>query len=147
MKKTILIFILFACIHHVFAGCTITCRAHYLTKVYHPPTYYKGDILGQMILTEGYSEDVWSNTYTLNINFFSGFELNESIEQEKFTNNSIYAFINWENGGHTLIEIQKWKTNLQHITEEEVEYDNATGVKISKLTGNDFENRYWELFL
>jgi hypothetical protein len=147
MKKLILVFIFVSCISYVFAGCKINCNAHYLAKVYHPPTYYEGSTIGRILLTAGYYEDVWSETYHLTINFYSGYEINEEVNKEGYSNNSIYALINWNNGGHTLITIQKWTTNLKYITKEEVEYDNAIGTKISKLTGYDFENRYWELFL
>jgi len=55
------------------------------------------------------------------------------------------ALVSWNNGGHSLIIIKDWTTNLKYMTEKEVKYT-SEGEKINLITGYDLENRFWEFY-
>jgi len=122
------------------------CKARYYYQKYNEPVYYEGNTVGKVLIRNGYYEKVWSNTYTLNVKFFSGFELNEYFNKQSFNANSIVALVSWDNGGHSLIIIKDWTTNLKYMTEREVKYT-SKGEKIDLITGYDLENRFWEFYL
>jgi len=143
--KIILIITLLIFCNYSFAMTEILCKARYFYQRYNEPVYYEGSTIGKIPIRKGYYENVWSNTYTLNVKFFSGFELNEYYNQQSFNNNSIVALVSWNNGGHSLIIIKDWTTNLKYMTEKEVKYT-SEGEKINLITGYDLENRFWEFY-
>jgi hypothetical protein len=137
---------------NLFAATQILCKARYLYKVYHPatpPSYYEGKITGKIPIpgtgTDAYYEKKWSNNYTLNIMFFSGYELNELLNEDAFNDNSIIAAIEWNNGGYSTIIIKGYKTDLKSMTIKGIKYD-KDGEIISKMTGYDEEGRFWEIY-
>ena len=144
LRKILLIIFLLYC-YDSFAYTEILCRARYLYQRYNEPVYYKGSTIGNVLIRNGSYENVWSNTYNLNVKFFSGFELNESLNKQAFQDNSIIALVNWDNGGRSLIIIETWTTKLKYLTEIEIKY-NSDGVRISYITGYDTENRFWEFY-
>lgn len=157
MKKYLLFFFLLLIpTIHVFGECTLLCSIRYVKKVYHPPiadSYVEGSIIGRVQISgtgrEGYYENTWSNTYTINVKFYSGFELNELYGQTGLDDNSIVAMVNWDNGGTSFILINKnkWITKLKYVNEKEIKYDNATGERIPKMDGYDKDGIYWEINL
>jgi hypothetical protein len=152
MKKIlIVIIILLFSFSNSIGGCIINCKARYLYQVYHPaigPSYV-GTPMGKIPLFESardaYYEKVWSNTYYLQIKFFSGYELNEAGNKSTFYYKSIIAIVDWDDGGHSVITLEKWTTNLKYVTEEEIRYNNITGEKIIEVFGYDKANYYWEI--
>jgi len=81
--KIILIITLLIFCNYSFAMTEILCKARYFYQRYNEPVYYEGSTIGKIPIRKGYYENVWSNTYTLNVKFFSGFELNEYYNQKK----------------------------------------------------------------
>jgi hypothetical protein len=137
---------------NIYAGTEIFCKARYLYQIYHPPVppaYYEGNIIGRIPIAgtgqDAYYENVWSNTYTLNVKFFSGYELNEYYNQNSYNDNAIIAIVSWDDGGYSVITIENWVTNLKSITEEEIKYS-SNGERISSMIGYDKEGRYWEFY-
>lgn len=156
MKKYLLFIFLLIPSIQVFGECTIHCSIRYVKKIYHPPipdSYVEGNIIGRQQLfgtgRDGYYENVWSNTYTINVKFYSGYELNELYGQTGLDDNSIVAMVNWDNGGTSFILINKnkWITKLKYVNEKEIKYDNATGERITKMDGYDKDGIYWEIYL
>lgn len=152
MKRVIITIAFLSILCNVYSACIIACKARYRYEVYHPPvspSSFEGP-LGSVTLVgtgaDGYYEKKWSNTYYLNIWFFSGFELNESSHQKTFSNNSIIAIVDWSNGGHSVITLDYWTTNMQYISEDEVTINSRTGDRISKVSGYDKEKQFWEIF-
>ncbi|MDX9932171.1 MAG: hypothetical protein RB294_06270 [Bacteroidales bacterium] len=151
MKKVILFLFLSVIFTRSIASCVIFCKACYQYQVYHPavpPSYFEGPMGTLQIVGTGadaYYEKVWSNVYNLNIRFYSGYELNESSGSILFNPISIIAIVDWANGGHSVITISNWITNLKYITKNEVLFDNSTGAKIQKIVGYDKEFNYWEI--
>lgn len=136
----------------VYGGCVISCQARYIYEIYHeptPPAYFYGPLGGVTFAgtgTDGYYEKKWSNWYTLNIEFYSGYELDEASGYNNFNDNSIIAIMNWRDGGHSVITLEKWYTQMKYITKEEVMYDNNSGQRISVLNGYDKKKYYWEIY-
>ena len=150
MKKILLLFFL-TIYSSAFASTQIFCRARYLSEIYHPPVppeYYYGSEIGSIPIagtgSDGYYEKVWSNTFSLNLNFFSGYELNEYFNDNSFNDNSIVALVKWTNGGRSFITIESWTTGLKNITEDELKFT-STGERIYNITGYDDDGRYWEI--
>lgn len=150
MKISHLIFILFT-FYNSYSAEKITCTARYSYEVYHEPQPDKivsSGMLGSRTRygtgTDGYYEKVWSNTYTLNIVFASGQELNEALNTDVYKNQSIIAIVEWNNGGVSIIEINEWTTHKE-ITKESF-YDQY-GNKIQKMTGYDQKGRFWQIYL
>jgi hypothetical protein len=153
--KGIIFFLLFFVSFFIAAGeCTITCKARYLHRVFHPPVppaYTESKTLGRFPLagtgSDGYYENVWSNTYILNVQFYSGLEFKaSSVLYSNFEDNAIVALVKWNDGGSSLIVIENWTTKLKTINQKEVMYDDKTGKKIPKITGYDKEGRFWEFY-
>jgi hypothetical protein len=151
MKKNCVFVFLMLFFFTSFARCTISCNARYLHKVYHPATPNAqgyGSQIGTYTIfgtgTDAYYETVWSDRYTLNVEFYSGYELNEAAGETLFNEHSIIAIIKWRNGGYSVVAIKKWITNLKYVTEEEITLNNSTGEKIEQINGYDKEERYWE---
>ena len=145
LKQIICTFIVLININ-AYAGTEIFCNVRYLSVVYHEPSYYEGGTIGRVpIAGSEYSEKVWSNTYKINVKFFSGYELNEHFNNDSFNDNAIVALVNWENGGYTYIIIKGWRTNLKYMTEDEIKY-NTEGERITYMTGYDNEERNWEFY-
>src|SRR4051812_46343851 len=120
MNRSLLLisFLLLSILTH--AECTILCRVKYYHKIYHeatPNATMKTETLGtQPIFGTGrdaYYEDVWSNTYTLNVSFYSGYEFNDT----RFEINDIIAIVKWNGGGYSTIKIEGWSTDTKYITE------------------------------
>jgi hypothetical protein len=156
MKKYLLFIFLLIPSIHVFGECTILCSIRYVKKVYHPPipiSYYESQTTGRVPLfgtgRDAYYESVWSNTYSINVKFYSGYELNEIYGQTGLDDNSIVAMVNWDNGGTSFILINKnkWVTKLKYVNEKEIRYDNATGERNVKMEGYDKDGIYWEINL
>jgi hypothetical protein len=154
MKKNLLLIFLLILSVQIFGECKLTCSIRYIKKIYHPPVpiaYYEGSLVGRQPLfgsgRDGYYENVWSNTYTINVKFYSGYELNELYGQTGLDDNSIVAMVNWNNGGTSFILINKWVTKLKYINEKEIKYDNATEERITKMDGYDKDGIYWEINL
>jgi hypothetical protein len=154
MKKYLFFIFLFISSIQIFGECTLLCNIRYFKRVYHPPipdSYVETKTLGRQKIfgtgKEGYYENTWSNTYTINVKFYSGYELNELYEQSGLDNNSIVAMVNWDNGGTSIILINKWITKLKYIDEKEIKYNNATGERITKIDGYDKDGIYWEINL
>lgn len=131
----------------------IYCSARYQYEVYHPavpPSYYEGPTIGKVPIAgtgrNAYYEKVWSNTYTFNISFFSGYELNEYYGKTAYNANSIIAFINWPGGGTEFVIIKGWYTTLKYMTENEMKYS-GTGEPIYSYAGYDSQNRLWKISL
>ena len=136
----------------VSAGVEIFCQTRYLYQVYHPPVepqYWEGSVLGRVPIAgtgrDGYYEDVWSSLYSINVNFFSGFEVNEYYNSIQYDNNAIIAVVKWQNGGRSVVEIENWYTNQKYLTEDEIKYS-SNGQRIYEMNGFDKEGRYWEFY-
>lgn len=135
-----------------FSGTEFVCKVRYFHKIYHPavaPATGYGSEIGTYTIpgtgSDAWYEDVWSNTYTLKVKFFSGYELNDHYNNSAFNDNAIVALVTWDNGGYTFIVIKGWTTSLQVMTEAEVKY-NTKGERISYMTGYDNEKRFWEFY-
>jgi|JI10StandDraft_1071094.scaffolds.fasta_scaffold1016466_1 hypothetical protein len=133
------------------AAVEIFCSARYQYQIYHPeepPAYYEGPTIGKVPIAgtgrKAYYETVWSNTYSFNISFYSGYELNEYYGKTAYNANSIIAFINWPSGGTEFVIIKDWYTSLKYMTENEIKYT-TTGERIYDLIGYDSENRLWQI--
>ncbi len=134
------------------ASTVITCRVRYQQEVYvppKPPAYYRGNIIGSVPIPgsgrDGYYKQEWSNTFTIDVKFFSGYELNEHYNRRLYDDKSIIARVNRRSGGYSEIVIKGWFTNLKYLTEEEIRY-NSRGQRISYMTGYDKEGRLWEFY-
>jgi hypothetical protein len=154
MKKYLLLIFLLILSVHVFGECTLLCSIRYVKKVYHPPitdSYVEGNIIGRQQLfgsgRDSYYENVWSPTYTINLKFYSGYELNELYGQTGLDDKSIVAMVKWDNGGTSFIIINKWVTGMRYINEKEIKFNNATGERIAKIDGYDKDGAYWEIYL
>jgi len=133
------------------AAVEIFCSARYQYEIYHPeepPAYYEGPTIGKVPIAgtgrKAYYEKVWSNSYSLNIQFYSGYELNEYYGKSRYKETSIIAFVNWPNGGSAFIIISRWTTNLKYITEKEIKYA-SNGDRLHNLSGYDNKNRLWQI--
>lgn len=81
MKSLILFFTLFFISAIVEAKYTQTCDVKYKT------------------------EDGWSKTYTVDVTFLTGFELNDATKSYNYNTYSVYAVIFWGQDKATVIEI------------------------------------------
>jgi len=153
MRKLLFLIYLILVTLQSFGECTICCKIRYLSNIYHPAvseSYYEGSIVGRVPIagtgSAAYYQKAWSNTYTMNIKFYSGYELNEKYGNSGLDDKSIVAMINWSNGGTSFVLINKWTSTLKYINEKEVKYYNATGESIPKIDGYDKDGRYWEIY-
>ena len=127
-----------------FAYCIIKCDVRYLTVQQGGVTIesqgkYGLDVFGQRLTTYD-----WSNTYTVNVIFYSGSEANQLGYY--YSENAIIALIRWSDGGYTVIQIQRWTTQLEVITEQELSYD-TYGNKIEDISGIDTHETQWAIHL
>lgn len=146
----VLIFVLFS--NLLVGGTEIHCKTRYYYKKYHkpiPPAYSETQTLGRHPIAgtgrKGYYENKWSNTYSLNVKFYSGYELNKFYNSSSYNNNSIVAIVSWTNGGQSFIVMKRWFTNLKVMTENEIKF-NTNGERVRKMTGYDSKNRLWEFY-
>lgn len=124
-----------------FAECVITCTAKYWEESKTETTIGAS---GMALYNEIPAQ--WSNSYTVNIYFYSGYECNQALGYEAYNNHSIIGIIKWDNGGASVITIKGWTTNLQEMTEDEVRYD-TFGNTISSMKGYDTHGTLWEIDL
>ncbi len=136
MKKSILIISLFLFSFSSFAVCTIRCNVRYYPVATHE-SYFSSKTTGRMPVYSGYGDD-WSDTYTVDVSFYSGYELGD----ERFDDNAIIAVIRWNNGGYSTIKIKGWTTKLKYMTREEALYD-SHGNPIKSENGYDTKNILW----
>ena len=121
MKKIFLLLFLPLLYTNTFAECVIRCMVRYQYEQEVQTEQMQGKYFSSLpIVTSGGL--VWSQYYTTDITFYSGYEYGGY-----FSENSIIAVVKRKNGGESVIKINKWKTQLKNITQEEVNYDNATG--------------------
>ncbi|GEM_PF-2149557 len=80
------------------ASAEIFCKTRYFHKICLPavpPSYYEGQIIGRHPIAgtgrDAYYETVWSNTYSVKVIFYSGYELNQQINRSYFNENAIVA--------------------------------------------------------
>src|SRR6201999_1803233 len=114
-----------------YSACQVSCQFRYLYRKYNQyqsSGTYSGDQIGTTTLFGGGGvsvygnsnyENVWTNTYSGDVVFRSGYELNEALGREQFNNNSIVAQIKWSNGGYSIVVLLKWTTNMKYLTEQE----------------------------
>lgn len=154
MKKIKLIILLMILLSSTkgYAETEIVCNARYLYEIYHkpvPPAYHNSKTLGSVPIAgtgrNGYYEKVWSKTYNLKVNFFSGYEINNYTKKKNFNDNSIIAVVRWDNGNFSVITLENRKTNLKSITEDEIKF-NYKGERNSSVTGYDNKGNYWKFF-
>ena len=140
------------------ASCTINCSFRYLYRVsvrqhdINVGTYSGSEIGtttlfapgGGLVYGNNQYQNVWTNTYTGNVIFCTGYELNEELGSYTYNDNSIIAIVKWNNGGVSVVTILNWSTKLKYLTEEELLIDNNTGESISGMNGNEKNTRYWE---
>lgn len=148
--KNIITLLFIASFGYMSAKCTIFCKSRYYITKSDPITVgtYSGDEIGETTIyapTAG-STSYWSVLYSENVTFYSGYEFNQAVRVNYYNNFSIIAVINWNNGGQSVIELYKWKTELVHVDEKEIMYNNATGEKIPGVSGKDRDGRTWEIY-
>ena len=127
------------------ASVVIHCNVRYQKTVASSPLVgYSAS--GDPIFVEKRSnvEKVWSDTYSVDVYFFSGKELNERINSSSYSENSIIAVIIWSDETASYITISRWITDLDYITENEVKY-NSEGGRIYSMNGYDSGRTLWEL--
>jgi hypothetical protein len=152
MKKLLLSIIALLFSVTAFADCIITCHARYAVLKYDGThldeiqTPSKFGELGVVTQGQGYYYE-WSNTYLLNIHFYSGYELNHGTGRTLFNDNAIIAVVSWSDGGYSTIVIDKWTTQLQYETEQDILYDDATGLRNQSYDGKDLDGRIWHIEL
>lgn len=67
------------------------------------------------------TKDGWSKKYTVDVSFYTGYELNEKTQTIKYSHYSVYAIIFWGEGQATIIKLSSINncgsiTNKQCIT-------------------------------
>jgi len=158
MKKNVLVFLLMVGVcFNSFAGCSLYCKVKY----YYEVTQQEARVTQQGYSSEGFSAPTYaasgtmpyanskyveSDIYTVTVNFYSGFELNEYYGKYYYKNNSIIAIINWDNGGSSFILINDWITNLKYVNENEIKY-NENGQRIYNMYGSDNNNIFWSIYI
>lgn len=166
MKSRVAFIILFFSVFTIpcFAYCIIKCDVKYLIIQDNLPSAtpiqvqsagtYSGTNLSVFTggnaqlplnaMINGATSYGWSNTYTVNVIFYSGYEANQVGYY--YPENAIIALIPWANGGYSVIQIQHWGTQLEVMTEKEVSYD-TYGNKIDDITGIDAHGVQWAIQL
>ncbi len=163
MKSTTALIVLFLLlINDCFASCVIKCDVKYVIVQNNlpPPTtiqsYNVGTVDGVQLnvfsspapqlplnaMINGATSYSWSNTYSVNVIFYSG---SEAIAAGyNYPANAIIALIPWANGGYSVIQIHNYSTQLEVMTEKEISYD-SSGDKIKDITGLDADGRGWAI--
>ena len=119
-------------------------QGKYQYDVYHEPepaTYFEGRYIGKRELAAaqpGYTEQVWSPEYWLDVSFYSGRELYEKFGRQDFEDNKIICIVFWSNGGNSEVEVENYVINTK-----EIRYENIEGLI---LEGHDREGRFWKLY-
>jgi hypothetical protein len=143
MKK-ITIFLVFIFLDLlVFSGEELPCRFRYSYKVNSiNKGSYSGSVIGSgniYVPQSASSETVWSTTYSANIYFFAGTELNNQNNNSIADVRSIYAFVKWSNGGISCVKINNVTIYSENFTKSDI--------NTSTLTGYDNDGRYFEFYL
>jgi hypothetical protein len=128
MKKLLMIVALLLFSIASFADCIIGCHVRYAQQ------------------DENQNWD-WSETQPVYVHFYSGYELNKGTGESLFNDNSVIAVVEWTDGKYSTVVIKGWTTNSFHITEQDVLYDDATGLQIPYYKGKDLDGKLWYIEL
>ncbi len=128
------------------ASVVIHCNVRYQKTVASSPLVgYSGNGDPIFVSRSLSVSKVWSNTYSVDVYFFSGKEMNKNTNYLSYKENSIIALIKWSDEKITCITISQWVTNLDYITENEVKY-NSQGGRIHRMEGYDSDRTLLEIY-
>ena len=81
----------------------------------------------------------WSKKYTIDVNFYTGSELNQATSSYRYSSYSVYAIIFWQKGQATVIKLSSYL-----LCGAEADKSCITSV-ISDLKGKDQDDDEWKI--
>ena len=81
----------------------------------------------------------WSKTYTVEVNFLTGYELNQATSTYNYDMYSVYAVIFWDKNQATVIKLKTFLLCGTEVTEDCI--DNS----ITDLEGTDQDGDKWNI--
>jgi hypothetical protein len=81
----------------------------------------------------------WSDYYTVDVNFLSGYELNKATKSWDYSSYSTYAVVFWGDGEASVIELSSYTGCGREVTQR------CITNKYSNLEGEDQQGRGWEV--
>jgi hypothetical protein len=81
----------------------------------------------------------WSKTYTVEVNFLTGYELNQATSTYNYDTYSVYAIIFWDQDQATVIKLKNYLICGMEVTEDCIENS------IYDLEGLDQDGDKWNI--
>lgn len=81
----------------------------------------------------------WSEYYTVEVSFFTGYELNRATRTYNYDTYSVYAIIFWDKDEATVIKVSSYTGCGNEVTQS------CISNKVNNLEGEDQQGRNWEL--